>query len=382
MAKFQVKKTNTGYNFLLVASNGQPVGASQVYKALKSALAGVESVRTVAPVAEIEDQTKEEVEEKKNPKFVLYVDKAGEFRFRLQAANGQNILASEGYTTLAACKNGVASVAKNAPEADLELPEEKEEEAKPEPKKEEKPAEKPAKEEKKAEKPVEEKKPAPEKKEVEKPAKPEANEEKKEEAKPAPQKKEAPAKKGGNKKANVTNRLKERYESEIRKVLQEKYQYSSSMQIPALNKIVINIGVGDATQDAKKLEEAVAELTQISGQKPIITKARKSIASFKLREGQSIGCKVTLRGVRMWDFFDKLVSIALPRVRDFRGVSKNAFDGRGNYTLGIKEQLIFPEIDYDKVVKVRGMDIVIVTTAQTDKEAYTLLELLGMPFVR
>ena len=382
MAKFQVKKTNTGYNFLLVASNGQPVGASQVYKALKSALAGVESVRTVAPVAEIEDQTKEEVEEKKNPKFVLYVDKAGEFRFRLQAANGQNILASEGYTTLAACKNGVASVAKNAPEADLELPEEKEEEAKPEPKKEEKPAEKPAKEEKKAEKPVEEKKPAPEKKEAEKPAKPEAKEEKKEEAKPAPQKKEAPAKKGGNKKANVTNRLKERYESEIRKALQEKYQYSSSMQIPALNKIVINIGVGDATQDAKKLEEAVAELTQISGQKPIITKARKSIASFKLREGQSIGCKVTLRGVRMWDFFDKLVSIALPRVRDFRGVSKNAFDGRGNYTLGIKEQLIFPEIDYDKVVKVRGMDIVIVTTAQTDKEAYTLLELLGMPFVR
>ena len=382
MAKFQVKKTNTGYNFLLVASNGQPVGASQVYKALKSALAGVESVRTVAPVAEIEDQTKEEVEEKKNPKFVLYVDKAGEFRFRLQAANGQNILASEGYTTLAACKNGVASVAKNAPEADLELPEEKEEEAKPEPKKEEKPAEKPAKEEKKAEKPVEEKKPAPEKKEAEKPAKPEAKEEKKEEAKPAPQKKEAPAKKGGNKKANVTNRLKERYESEIRKALQEKYQYSSSMQIPALNKIVINIGVGDATQDAKKLEEAVAELTQIAGQKPIITKARKSIASFKLREGQSIGCKVTLRGVRMWDFFDKLVSIALPRVRDFRGVSKNAFDGRGNYTLGIKEQLIFPEIDYDKVVKVRGMDIVIVTTAQTDKEAYTLLELLGMPFVR
>ncbi len=383
MAKFQVKKTNTGYNFLLVASNGQPVGASQVYKALKSALAGVESVRTVAPVAEIEDQTKEEVEEKKNPKFVLYVDKTGEFRFRLQAANGQNILASEGYTTLAACKNGVASVAKNAPEADLELPEEKEEEeAKPEPKKEEKPAEKPAKEEKKAEKPAEEKKPAPEKKEAEKPAKAEAKEEKKKEAKPAPQKKEAPAKKGGNKKANVTNRLKERYESEIRKALQEKYQYSSSMQIPALNKIVINIGVGDATQDAKKLEEAVAELTQISGQKPIITKARKSIASFKLREGQSIGCKVTLRGVRMWDFFDKLVSIALPRVRDFRGVSKNAFDGRGNYTLGIREQLIFPEIDYDKVVKVRGMDIVIVTTAQTDKEAYTLLELLGMPFVR
>ena len=367
MAKFQVKKTNTGFNFLLIANNGQPVGASQVYKALNSALAGVESVKTVAPVAEIEDQTKEEVEEKKNPKFVLYVDKAGEFRFRLQAANGQAILASEGYTTLAACKNGVASVAKNAPEADVELPEEKEEEAKPE-----------AKEEKPAEKPAEEKKPAPEKKEAKKP---EVKEEKKEEAKPAAPKAK-PASKGGNKKANVTNRLKERYESEIRKALQEKYQYSSSMQIPGLNKIVINIGVGDATQDAKKLEEAVAELTQIAGQKPIITKARKSIASFKLREGQSIGCKVTLRGVRMWDFFDKLVSIALPRVRDFRGVSKNAFDGRGNYTLGIREQLIFPEIDYDKVVKVRGMDIVIVTTAQTDKEAYTLLELLGMPFVR
>ena len=154
------------------------------------------------------------------------------------------------------------------------------------------------------------------------------------------------------------------------------------MQIPALSKIVINIGVGDATQDGKKLEQAVSELTLIAGQKPIITKAKKSIATFKLREGQEIGCKVTLRGLRMYDFFDKLVSISLPRVRDFRGVSKNAFDGRGNYTLGIKEQLIFPEIDYDKVVKVRGMDIVIVTTAQNDAEAYTLLELMGMPFHR
>ena len=154
------------------------------------------------------------------------------------------------------------------------------------------------------------------------------------------------------------------------------------MQIPGLNKIVINIGVGDATQDSKRLEEAVAELSQITGQKPIITKAKKSIATFKVREGQEIGCKVTLRGLRMWDFFDKLVSIALPRVRDFRGVSRNAFDGRGNYTLGIKEQLIFPEIDYDKVAKVRGMDIVIVTTAKKDEEAYTLLELLGMPFHR
>ena len=194
--------------------------------------------------------------------------------------------------------------------------------------------------------------------------------------------KKAPEKKGGNKKAKFTNRLKERYDSEIRKALLEKYNYSSTMQIPGLDKIVVNIGVGEATQDAKKLEEAVAELTQITGQKPIITKAKKSIASFKLREGQKIGCKVTLRGVRMWDFYDKLVSIALPRVRDFRGVSKNAFDGRGNYTLGVKEQLIFPEIDYDKVTKVRGMDVVIVTTARTDEEAYTLLELLGMPFHR
>ena len=186
----------------------------------------------------------------------------------------------------------------------------------------------------------------------------------------------------GNKKAAIVNRLQQKYESEIRKALMEKYNYSSVMEIPSLNKIVINIGVGDATQDSKRLEEAVAELAQITGQKPIITKAKKSIATFKVREGQEIGCKVTLRGLRMWDFFDKLVSIALPRVRDFRGVSRNAFDGRGNYTLGIKEQLIFPEIDYDKVAKVRGMDIVIVTTAKKDEEAYTLLELLGMPFHR
>ena len=186
----------------------------------------------------------------------------------------------------------------------------------------------------------------------------------------------------GNKKAAISSRMKERYESEIKKALNEKYHYSSVMQIPGVEKIVVNIGVGEATQDAKKLEEAVAELAQITGQKPLITHAKKSIASFKLREGQAIGCKVTLRGIRMWDFLDKLVSIALPRVRDFRGVSKNAFDGRGNYTLGVKEQLIFPEIDYDKVTKVRGMDIVIVTTAKTDEEAYTLLELLGMPFHR
>ena len=186
----------------------------------------------------------------------------------------------------------------------------------------------------------------------------------------------------GNKKAAIVNRLQVKYENEVKKALLEKYQYSSPMQIPGLNKIVINIGVGDATQDGKRLEEAVAELAQITGQKPVITKAKKSIATFKVREGQEIGCKVTLRGLRMWDFYDKLVSIALPRVRDFRGVSKNAFDGRGNYTLGIKEQLIFPEIDYDKVAKVRGMDIVIVTTARTDEEAYTLLDLMGMPFQR
>ena len=197
--------------------------------------------------------------------------------------------------------------------------------------------------------------------------------------KAAPKAKKAPT---GNKKAAIVNRLQARYDAEVKKALLEQYKYSSVMEIPGLDKIVVNIGVGDATQDAKRLEEAVAELAQITGQKPVITKAKKSIASFKLREGQSIGCKVTLRGLRMWDFFDKLVSIALPRVRDFRGVSKNAFDGRGNYTLGVKEQLIFPEIDYDKVSKVRGMDVVIVTTAKTDKEAYTLLELLGMPFAR
>lgn len=186
----------------------------------------------------------------------------------------------------------------------------------------------------------------------------------------------------GNKKAAVINRLQTKYETEVRKALLDEYKYSSTMQIPGLSKIVINIGCGDATQDSKRLEEAVSELQLISGQKPVITKAKKSIASFKLREGQAIGCKVTLRGLRMWDFLDKIISISLPRVRDFRGVSRNAFDGRGNYTLGIKEQLIFPEIEYDKVAKVRGMDIVIVTTAKTDKEAYSLLELLGMPFRR
>ena len=199
----------------------------------------------------------------------------------------------------------------------------------------------------------------------------------------APKAEKKVAKKGaGNKVSAIQPRLKTKYENEVRKALMEKYNYSSTMQIPGLAKIVVNIGCGDATQDGKRLEEAVAELSQITGQKPVITKAKKSIASFKLREGQEIGCKVDLRGVRMWDFFDKLVSIALPRVRDFRGVNRNAFDGRGNYTLGVKEQLIFPEIEYDKVQKVRGMDIVIVTTAKTDEEAYTLLDLLGMPFNR
>ncbi len=192
----------------------------------------------------------------------------------------------------------------------------------------------------------------------------------------------APAKKAskGNKVRKESTRLLDKYESSIKKALMEKYHYSSVMQVPHLEKIVINIGVGEAISNAKLLEESVNELSLITGQHPVTTKAKKSIATFKLREGQAIGCKVTLRGVRMYEFFDKLVSIALPRVRDFRGISKNAFDGHGNYTLGVKEQLIFPEIDYDKVSKIRGMDIVIVTSAGSDEEAYSLLEALGMPF--
>ncbi|MBR2545905.1 MAG: 50S ribosomal protein L5 [Erysipelotrichaceae bacterium] len=178
------------------------------------------------------------------------------------------------------------------------------------------------------------------------------------------------------------NRLNQRYNEEIVKRMMERYNYSSVMECPKLVKIVVNMGVGDAIGNPKALEEAVSELTAITGQKPVITKAKKSIANFKLREGMEIGCKVTLRGERMYDFFDKLVSISLPRVRDFRGVSRTAFDGRGNYTLGVKEQLIFPEINYDKVAIVRGMDIVIVTTAKTNEEAYTLLEELGMPFTK
>ena len=176
------------------------------------------------------------------------------------------------------------------------------------------------------------------------------------------------------------NRLKERYENEIVKSLMTKFNYSSVMQVPAMEKIVINIGVGDAVSNSKLLDEAVEELTLISGQKPVITRAKKSIAGFKLREGMPIGCKVTLRGERMYEFLDKLISISLPRVRDFRGVPKNSFDGRGNYTLGIKEQLIFPEINFDKVNKLRGMDIVFVTTAKSDEEGRELLAQLGMPF--
>jgi large subunit ribosomal protein L5 len=162
----------------------------------------------------------------------------------------------------------------------------------------------------------------------------------------------------------------------------EKFNYSSIMESPKISKIVINIGAGDAVANPKVLDDAVNELTLITGQKPLVTRAKKSIATFKLREGMPIGCKVTLRGDRMYDFFDKLVTIALPRVRDFRGVNPKGFDGRGNYTLGIKEQLIFPEINYDKVSKIRGMDIVFVTTANTDQEAFELLKLFGMPFRR
>lgn len=176
------------------------------------------------------------------------------------------------------------------------------------------------------------------------------------------------------------NRLKEKYINEIVPSLREKHSYKSIMEVPKLEKIVINIGVGDATTNSKLLDAAVKDLEAISGQKPIITKAKKSIAGFKLREGQAIGCKVTLRGERMFNFLDKLISISLPRVRDFRGVSSKSFDGRGNYTLGIKEQLIFSEIEYDNVVKIRGMDIVFVTTAKSNEEAYDLLSELGIPF--
>ncbi len=176
------------------------------------------------------------------------------------------------------------------------------------------------------------------------------------------------------------NRLKEKYNQEIRPRLKEIGNYKSIMEVPQLEKIVINIGVGDAVHNSKLIEGAMNDLEVITGQKPVVTKAKKAIAGFKLREGNPIGCKATLRGNSMYNFLDKLISMALPRVRDFRGVSERAFDGRGNYTLGLTEQLIFSEIEYDNVVKVRGMDIVFVTTAKTDKEAYLLLKELGMPF--
>jgi large subunit ribosomal protein L5 len=175
-------------------------------------------------------------------------------------------------------------------------------------------------------------------------------------------------------------RLREQYETVIKKSLQEKFNYANPMQVPKLTKIVINMGVGEASQDAKKIEGAVADLAAISGQKPVVTKARKSIATFKLRENQPIGCKVTLRRDRMYEFLDRLINVALPRVRDFRGVSPKSFDGQGNFALGLKEQMVFPEINYDRVDKVRGMDIVIVTTAKTGEEAKALLQAFDMPF--
>lgn len=177
-------------------------------------------------------------------------------------------------------------------------------------------------------------------------------------------------------------RMRAKYEEEVRKALMEKFGYKSPMQIPKLDKIIINIGVGEAKDNAKALEAAVSDLATITGQKPVITKAKKSVANFKIREGMNLGCKVTLRSDRMYEFLDRLFSVALPRVRDFRGINPNSFDGRGNYALGIKEQLIFPEIDYDKIDKLRGMDIIFVTTANTDEEARELLSLMGAPFYK
>ncbi|GEO37085.1 50S ribosomal protein L5 [Skermanella aerolata] len=181
--------------------------------------------------------------------------------------------------------------------------------------------------------------------------------------------------------ATMTTRLKKQYDDVVRAKLKAEFNYANDMEVPRIEKIVINMGVGEATSDGKKVNSAVAELTAIAGQRPVVTKARKSIAQFKLREGMSIGCKVTLRRERMYEFLDRLVTIALPRVRDFRGVSGTSFDGRGNYAMGLKEQIIFPEIDYDKIDEIRGMDIIIVTTAKTDKEAKALLKGFDMPFV-
>ena len=175
-------------------------------------------------------------------------------------------------------------------------------------------------------------------------------------------------------------KLREQYEKEVVPALMKKFQYKSIMQVPKLDKVVINIGLGDTKENPKSLENAMNDLTQITGQRPMITKAKKSIAAFKLREGANVGCKVTLRSDKMYDFVYKLFNVALPRVRDFRGVSADSFDGRGNYSMGIKEQLIFPEIEYDKIDRLRGMDIIFVTTAETEEEAKELLTLLGMPF--
>ncbi|MGL5764063.1 MAG: 50S ribosomal protein L5 [Sarcina sp.] len=177
-------------------------------------------------------------------------------------------------------------------------------------------------------------------------------------------------------------RLQERYEKEVVQAMIEKFGYKNVMEVPKLEKIVINMGVGEAKDNAKVLETAVADLTLIAGQKPILTRAKKSVANFKIRENMPLGCKVTLRKTKMYDFAEKLMTIALPRVRDFRGVSSKSFDGRGNYSMGIKEQIIFPEIEYDKIDKVRGMDIIFVTTAKTDEEARELLRFLGMPFAQ
>lgn len=177
-------------------------------------------------------------------------------------------------------------------------------------------------------------------------------------------------------------RLQERYEKEVVQAMMDKFGYKNVMEVPKLEKIIINMGVGEAKDNAKVLETAVADLTLIAGQKPILTRAKKSVANFKIRENMPLGCKVTLRKVKMYDFAEKLMTIALPRVRDFRGVSAKSFDGRGNYSMGIKEQLIFPEIEYDKIDKVRGMDIIFVTTANTDEEARELLKFLGMPFAQ
>ena len=177
-------------------------------------------------------------------------------------------------------------------------------------------------------------------------------------------------------------RLREKYDNEVMQAMREKFGYKSIMEVPKVEKIVINMGVGDAKENSKLLDAAVKDLTIITGQKAIVTRAKKSVSNFKIRQGMPIGCKVTLRGAKMYEFADKLFNVALPRVRDFKGVSGKAFDGRGNYSLGVKEQLIFPEIEYDKVEKVRGMDIIFVTTAKTDEEAKELLRLLGMPFAQ